>query len=104
MLKGTLKALAQRSKLSLEFEELDGELPDAVELHLGASLSEEGARRLPKTMALCYRVLSHRTVDVTAVVGSETRVLHFEQGTTPDEFRAAVEPLCEAIVDDRAAS
>ena len=55
-------------------------------------------------MALCYRVLSHRKVDVTAVVGSETRVLHSEQGTTPDEFRAAVEPLCEAIVDDRAAS
>ena len=101
VLKRSLQALARKAELTLDFEELEDQLEDALEMRLGATLSEEGVRRLPKTMSLCHRVLAHRDVQLTAIIGSQTVTRRFAQGTSADVYKHAFAELCEALVDDR---
>lgn len=101
ILKTSLKAMGFRAKLEVDVEEVDGELEDAIHLHLGPRVGEEGATRLPKTLSLCYRIFEKRTVKLSADVGSGNIELEIPPGQTTAHYRAAIERFCAGVADHR---
>lgn len=97
VLKTSLKSLGLKAKLAIRIEETEGELRDALHLHLGPGLGADGARRLPKTLALCHRIFEKRTVRLTADLGTESIELLFPPGQTSLQYRERIGELCAAV-------
>ena len=72
ILKTSLKAMGLKAGCSVGIEERSDGLEDEIRLHLASTASAEAARRMPRTLALCYRIFAKRTVTLTADVGGET--------------------------------
>jgi len=99
ILKSGLSALRLKANLQVEVEEVESGMGDALVLHLGDGVGQEGAQRLRRLLQMCIRNLAKRDVKMSADLGDGTTFVEIPAGQPSQDYKAAIDEFCPRVAD-----